>query len=150
MLFRSRKPRGASRYVLYTAAALLLLGSLGAFTGAQTWRWPQTDARILVSDGRTATSRSAEIRYSYSVGGRDYIGGAVQPYDFGLQNWFLSPHQAHRYRENAPVRVSYDPADASVAVLEPGPSGISLMLLGAGILVGLCGAWMHSRSRRPT
>lgn len=155
MLKVARDRLRPSRYVFTAAAIVFLLGAWGCLKGWQTQSWPQTEARILLSAVRATTGepqrdaaplgseRPVEVRYTYAVGGRDHIGGAIQPYSFGLQGWFVSPRQIGHYREGVVVRVAYDPDDAANAMLEPGPSGPSLMLLGASVMLGLVGWWLR-------
>jgi hypothetical protein len=38
--------------------------------------------------------------------------------------------------------IAYDPAEASVAYLEPGPSSFSLAMVGIGTVIGLSGLWV--------
>ncbi len=153
------------RNILIVAAVLLIAGGWACLKGAESLTWPQTGGRIVVpttsttmghrrQDGHSTDERRAietgDIRYAYTVKGRDYVGTAIQPFDFGTQDWLVSYKRDDLYREHTVVRVSYDPGDPSVAYLEPGPSGAALILFGIGILVGLGGLWArHAASRAP-
>ncbi len=149
------------RNILIVAAVLLIAGGWACLKGVEALSWPQADARRLVlykgmtidrrQDGHSTDERRegpTEFRYAYKVGKQDYVGTAVQPYDFGSQDWLISYRHDDFYSPRAALRASYDPSDPSVAYLEPGPSGAALILFGAGILAGLGGLWArHAASR---
>ena len=76
---------------------------------------------------RTVTDvrHTVAIQYSYSVGGREYLGEGIQPYSYGMQNSAAACEQSEHYRPNMAVRVAYHPSDPSEAYLEPGLSSVS-------------------------
>ena len=159
---RERKMRQSlafGRNLIVLALLVLVPGAWVAANGALTLRWPRAEATIVDANLRMQSVRSARARnpdewasfhvhYLYSVGGRDYYGGGVEPYDLGMQN----SARARRMRERHPVgsrpQVAYDPADPAVSYLEPGPSSISLMMIGIGVIIGGSGLWIRSLARR--
>ncbi len=107
-------------------------------------RWSTTDARVVVShlvavdnptDNRTATTTMrAEISYQYQVGDRAFqsnvvnyfhgqIGGGRQPYDAKMHDL---------YSAGQIVRISYDPANPSDAVIDSRTPTNAIVQLVAG------------------
>lgn len=164
---RSRAPgdmRAPSRmaWLLFALAIVpFSLGAWGCYRGWQTLGWPTTEARLLSSDARRFESQRREedrtvtdvrhtvsIRYSYSVGGREYLGEGIQPYSYGMQNSATAREQSERYRPGMAVPVVYDPNDPSEVYLEPGASSVSRMLLTIGVILAIAGFWLRSISKR--
>lgn len=156
--------RGSARMAsLFFALAVvpLALGGWGVYRGWRTTSWPTTDAKILGSDlGRVLTERRQDdrtitdvrhtvaIRYSYMVGGREYLGEGIQPYSYGMQNSAAARDQFERYRPGMTVKVAYDPDDPADAYLEPGPSSVSKLFLGIGVIFMAVGFWLIWIARR--
>jgi hypothetical protein len=151
------------RFLMIVGAAILLLGGWGAVQGARTWQWPRAEARIIDSDLRRNESNLRQsangdyyrdhwytfaVHYSYRVGTTEYIGGGVEPYDFGMQNSAGARKMKDRHPVGATAKVAYDPDNPAVAYLEPGPSSFALILLAIGAILGLCGLWVRSLARR--
>ena len=156
-----RGARNFARLLMIIALAPLWLGAWGYYQGWRTLNWPTAEALILGSDLRISTSEhrrddrtvtdqraTVDIRYTYKVDGRDYVGDGIEPYSYGMQNSAAARDQAWKYPANSKVRVAYDPDDATIAYLEPGPSSVSKMLLGIGVVLGLAGFWVRSLTRR--
>ena len=159
---RERKMRQSlafGRNLIVLALLILVPGAWVAAKGALTLRWPRAKAAIVDANLRMQSTRSARARYPdewasfhvhyiYSVGGRDYYGGGVEPYDLGMQN----SAGARRMRERHPVgsraQVAYNPSDPAVSYLEPGPSSISLIMIGTGVIIGGSGLWIRYLARR--
>ena len=156
---KMRQSLAFGRNLIVLAVLILAPGLWGATHGALTLRWPRAEAKIIDANLRTFTREASDprdrsqwhsfaVHYSYTVGGKDYFGGRVEPYDFGMQN----SAGAQRMRERHPVgslaQVAYDPKDASVAYLEPGPSSFSLALIGIGAVIGASGFWIRSLAKR--
>ena len=147
------------RNLIVLALLILAPGVWGAAHGAATLRWPRADAKIIDADLRTFTRDTSDSRYrdewhsfavhySYTVGGKDYFGGRVEPYDFGMQNSAGAQRMRDRHPVGSLAKVAYDPADASLAYLAPGPSSFSLALVGIGAVIGLSGFWIRSLAKR--
>ncbi|MDX1616841.1 MAG: DUF3592 domain-containing protein [Candidatus Promineifilaceae bacterium] len=116
-------------------AALFLLGIIGIIVyhikrsqkANDSLRWPSTSGRI-VSAGTKAVPaggsrnygamvRVPDIRYKYSVDGVEYSGEQLS-YGAGTGS---TESVLARYQPESTVKVYYDPADPSEAVLVPGP-----------------------------
>src|SRR5262245_19940129 len=88
------------RNLMVLGGLIFALGLYGTVEGALTLRWPRVEATITTADlvRQTTTSRDSEGRsyeeswntfhvlYSYTVAGKQYVAGGVEPYDFGMQN----------------------------------------------------------------
>jgi hypothetical protein len=147
------------RNLVVFALLILLPGLWGAIHGARTLRWPRADATIIDANLRTFTRESSDTRYrdewhsfavhySYKVGGIDYFGGRVEPYDFGMQNSAGAQRMRDRHPVGSVAKIAYDPANANVAYLEPGASSFSLAMVGIGLVIGASGLWVRSLARR--
>lgn len=160
---RERKMRQSlafGRNLIVLALLILVPGLWAAAKGALTLRWPRADARVLDARLRLQTmpslrdqrqpdvTTSFHVLYSYVVDGHEYLGGRVEPYDFGMQNSAGAKKMRERHPVGSTVRVAYDPADPAIAYLEPGPSSMSLMMIGISVIIGGSGLWVRSLARR--
>lgn len=159
---RERKMRQSlafGRNLIVLALLILVPGTWVAVKGALTLRWPRAEATIVDANLRIQSIRSARARYpdewasfhahyTYAVGGRDYYGGGVEPYDLGMQNSAGARRMRERHPVGSKAQVAYDPDDPAVSYLEPGPSSISLMMMGIGAIIGGAGLWVRSMARR--
>jgi hypothetical protein len=159
-----RERRGVhnfGRLLLIIAATPFVLGLYGCVMGLLTMQWPQTEAKILGSDLRIVvtesrdstsslpeTSATIDVAYTYSVNGRDYVSGEIEPYTWGMQNSALSRVHKERYPKGALVSAAYDPENPAIAYLEPRPSATSMMFLGIGLVIGLSGLYLHWAAKR--
>jgi hypothetical protein len=154
-----RQSLAFGRNLIVLALLVLLPGLWGATKGALTLRWPRTEAKIIDASLRTferATSdpyyrdqwHAFSVHYRYSVGGKDYFGGGVEPYDFGMQNSAGAKKMKERHPIGSTAQVVYDPAHPEVAYLEPGPSSVSLVFIAIGVIIGFFGFWVRSLAKR--
>jgi hypothetical protein len=131
------------------------LGGWGAWNGWQTLSWPRADARIvdvklnphLTRPSEIAARRvrqaereraTIDVAYVYTAAGSERFGTEIEAYTFGMQNSAAARRQREQYRFGTIAQVAYDPANPDVAYLEPGPSSVSLLFLGAGGFILLC------------
>jgi hypothetical protein len=156
-----RGMRNFGRTILALGAVPLALGAFGCTMGALTLRWPRVEAKILGSDlrivttnttrdGRSATDTRAtvDVAFSYIVDGREYVSGEIEPYIWGMQNSAMSRKHKARYPKGAVVTAAYDPENPAIAYLEPRPSATSMMFLGIGAILTLCGLTLLNWARR--
>jgi hypothetical protein len=87
--------------------------------------WPQVAGTIVVSDLQRqrdiegAHTYRAQISYSYSVNGREFIGARAQFGNVLAVNFSAPAVRLHRrYPAGSPVRVKYAPTDPNESVLE--------------------------------
>jgi hypothetical protein len=129
---------------------LLVFGGVGAGLSWWGWtivqsarasaEWPTVEGRITRSVVRHSTdaeggdSYSPEVAYTYAVSGRAFEGERIK---FG-ENSYGSRSRAEAIAAGYPVgrqvEVYYEPANPSNAVLEPGLSAGSYIVLGIGLL----------------
>jgi Protein of unknown function (DUF3592) len=134
--------------LLIIAAVPFAIGLWSTGHGLMTLTWPRADGLIVYRtmhrsqpDEKTRRmSASVDLAFRYTVDGKTYSGSAIAPKTFGWQNSTEAEKQYDRYITGSPVRVAYDPSNPEIAYLEPGPSSFSLMLIGAGLFIGLPGS----------
>ena len=80
----------------------------------------------------------AKVRYSYSVDGTPYTGGKVSFSQYGGRQEH-SRQIVQQYPVGKAVDVYYDPEKPETAVLEPGVTNSSYLILGIGLLSTICG-----------
>jgi hypothetical protein len=115
------------------SSALVIFGFVWALSEVRyahaSEHWPRTLGSIVTSgvsvehdvDGRRY---AAGIRYRYVVDGHEYTGDRVRFGSFLSFAWRRSAGTlAKRFPAGAPVTVTYDPANPSRGVLEPGLGG---------------------------
>ena len=116
-------------------------------TGKASLAWPSVEGSVIQSGFRTAGSgtkrtTSAEIQYSYSVGGESYQNDRIR---FGAHGAGSGPGRwgdFGRMSPGEPLTVFYDPQSPQQATLETGPTGRSLGLLAAAGVVALFGGFL--------
>ncbi len=113
--------------------------------------WPVTDGVILSAEmkshsGEHGDTYSAEVTYSYQVGGVGYVGNKIS---IGQMSSSTSYAQGilNRYPVGKKVSVHYSPADSSKAVLETGIHGGTWLCLGGGLAFALVGTLFLQMSR---
>lgn len=156
-----RQSLAFARNLMVLAALIFAPGVWGVVNGAMTLRWPRTTATIVDSNVQRQSTQmtsggsrerdewnSYSAHYSYTVNGRQYFGGRVEPYDFGMQNSAGAEKMRERHPVGSTAQIAYNPDDAQLSYLEPGPSSFALALFGIGTVMGLCGLWVRSLARR--
>ncbi len=126
----------------------MVIGFFGAIAGAgllvtgiASRRWPHVAGEITLSradyevrerDGVTSTDYSPTVEYRYSVDGREYHGNEINVRGHGTS---LSEVQAilAKYPAGRAVNVYYNPARPAEALLEPGASWSTALVLLASI-----------------
>ena len=115
---------------------------------ARNTEWPQVDGAVTSSQidvdvqpnssGNGMTTRYvADVAYRYAVAGQRYSSDQLG----FVKVWTGDERDARsvqrRYPVGARVRVSYDPDDPSMAVLQPGVTPSSVVVLGFGIMMSV-------------
>jgi len=148
---KTGKPDMRMSYLLFGLAAIAFaFGTWAAAQGAATLRWPRVSARIvdakLTLHLRETRDRDQPdrrhtfaVHYRYAVGGRDYFGSGIEPYDLGMQNSAGAVKMRERFPVGSTVQAAYNPNDPGEAYLMPGPSSFSLILMGVGAAFALMG-----------
>jgi Protein of unknown function (DUF3592) len=141
-------------------AIVLVIGAYGVFKGAMTLKWPRTaatitSAELLRQTGPTTRTLNGtredswntfHVLYRYQVGAEQYVGGGIEPYDYGMQNSAGAVRMAERYPIGSISDVAYDPRNPAIAYLEPGPSSFASILTGIGSFILLVGFWVRRKA----
>jgi hypothetical protein len=148
---KTGKPDMRMSYLLFGLALIASgFGAWAAAHGAATLRWPRVQAKIIDAKLTLHQSPSRDrdqpdvrhtftVHYQYSVGGQDYFGGGIEPYDLGMQNSASAVKMRERFPVGSAAQVAYNPNDPTEAYLMPRPSSVSLILLGIGAAFALMG-----------
>lgn len=101
--------------------------------------WPTTQGEVVLSNVREdsdddGVTYHAEISYEYVVADREYVSDQVSFGQYGSSDHSHAAEIVNRYPEGRRVRVFYNPEDPETAVLEPGVTWSSYMIL----VMGLC------------
>jgi Protein of unknown function (DUF3592) len=158
---KKRQSLAFGRNLIVLAGLIFVPGAWAAAKGALTLRWPRADAKIVDASLRLQTVQSSSrsdtrpdewssfiVHYTYSIGGKLYWSGRAEPYDFGMQNSAGAKRMAGRHPTGSSARIAYDPENPAIAYLEPGPSSMSLAMVGIGTVIGLSGLWVRNLARR--
>ena len=120
-------------------AAGLIYYLLIALVGIAAYRWPRASGRITMARverefGHRLPNWVPKVTYSYEVSGTPHNGSRISFWN--KSRVFQSRAQAivDRYPVGGSVTVRYDPADPSLAVLQP---GLGLELLSAALFFAL-------------
>jgi len=148
------------RNLMVLAGLIFILGAYGTVQGALTLGWPRAEATIITADlarqimmtrdpdgrSREESWNSFHVLYRYTVDGREYAAGGVEPYDYGMQNSASAAKMGERHPPGSTAKVAYDPRNPAIAYLEPGPSSFALVLGGIGAFMALCGFWVRRKA----
>jgi hypothetical protein len=152
--------------VFVGVAGLFMLGFAlwRAVQGARTRKWPSVPGTVLTSntiarrakklqseegeeEPTTQVLYHAEIKYTYTVGGREYTGEHLRLDSLEVSSEEHARKVTARYPQGASVTVYYNPADPSQALLEPGPGASVWMLIAASagcfLLAAVLGAFVR-------
>jgi hypothetical protein len=145
MRFRDTAVLAGLSIPILIGLALAGLGCRNLWRAIRSPSWPRVPAVVLKSGSASSTSRdsrtgaastmySADLSFGYRVGGRDYSTPTLH---FGQTEGSGDSSEAElrrlRYPAGAQVSVSYDPADPSIAAVNPGFDPEVLWLPGAGL-----------------
>ena len=134
------------------AVLLVMLASgLGClFVGVREFRealaslsWPSVPGVIERSQ---AHAFEGCVRFSYTVAGQTHTATTVLFHEEGIttnnRSLSCSDDVVQRYPAGKEVEVRYNPANAAYAILEPGPTLITLIFPGLGLLLTSLGGWL--------
>jgi hypothetical protein len=132
-------------------AYLLYLGLRNVWWSWASLSWPAANGTVSESRTEQRTSRDSEsgvrssmhearLAFTFSAHGRQYLTGRLY---FGQAGGSSDSSEAEllrlRYPPGSPVRIHYNPADPSRAVVKPGFHADVLWLPGAGLVFALSG-----------
>lgn len=110
--------------------------------------WPTVPGKVVISEvdrhrsEKGSTNYSANVVYDYQVEGTTYSAKRVSFGDSRSSNPAGARTIQNKYKLGTEVLVHYSPKDPSLAVLEPGVSGVTLLLPGIGAVFFLVGCAM--------
>lgn len=151
------RTRGSSSGCFITVLLGVIFFAVGIGLSWWGWRilqnaqvsesWPSTSGEITASSIRTdhdddGTTYHAEVRFAYVVDDQRYNEDTVSFGQYGSSNRSHAEEIVSRYPTGQAVTVYYDPADPATAVLEPGVTWSSYMILGMGLLFAIIAVFL--------
>jgi hypothetical protein len=152
---RSRQFHGsllsvAAFFAALAGCTLLVFSGHTIYRNRVARQWPVTDGRVIesrvvlrrVGDASkgNATAPRAAVRFTYAVGGRQFVSSNVSyARGIGATSPVFDPSYAVAFPEGTPVRVAYDPADPSEAVIDASHDPYGTLALGAVLVIGFVG-----------
>ena len=97
-----------------------------SFVSTRDTTMPDDDFRYSTHRTHTTHTTSANIEYTYVIGGEKFVSSLVSFAPFGQK----ARRTVDKYPEGSRVRVYYDPGDPKTAVLETGTPTSTLALVG--------------------
>jgi hypothetical protein len=143
-LLKSQLPNAEAPVTIFAACfgLLVLLFFIASWRRSrQAADWPVVRGTVVSSgfekvksteDGRTSTSYTPAVEYSYRVNNVDYTSRQIKLGATVSASQAYAEKVAGRYPKGGPVDVHYDPANPSVAALE-NPSGFHWLLLAVAL-----------------
>ncbi|MCI0396561.1 MAG: DUF3592 domain-containing protein [Chloroflexi bacterium] len=128
---------------------LILFGGLGIGLSIWGWNilqnarastaWPTAQGQVVSSEVTVSTSSEGgdsynpQVTFVYAVNDQQYQDDTIKFGETSYGNRNRAQEVADKYPVGATVTVYYDPSDPATAVLEPGVSGGSYLILGLGV-----------------
>jgi hypothetical protein len=128
------------------------IGSAGVYFAMQMYKkaqdtlsWPSALGEVTHADvhshhHKKRTSYEAEVEYSYTVNGMQYISKKIAVMTAN-SNYGNAQAVVAKYPRQSRVTVYYDPANPADAVLEPGLSSGIYVVFGVSVLFALFGVF---------
>jgi hypothetical protein len=114
---------------------LTLLGSVKLKNAAETNRWPITNGTIISSEVAGSMKYYPFVSYTYSVDSAVYTSDRIATMSFNTKNKSAVEEVLKKYPLGSEIKVYYNSADPSKALLEPGINRGNILLLAFGLLV---------------
>ncbi len=119
-------------------AVLMIVGARNIQGAWESENWPHVDGTIIESkvglhtsrssNGRSSTSYSVDVGYSYTVEGKEFTGDRLRFGEMNSNKRRDANSKAKKFGEGKQVKVYYDPEEPAESVLEPGVHGSSWFL----------------------
>ncbi|WP_081887643.1 DUF3592 domain-containing protein [Verrucomicrobium sp. BvORR034] len=155
---RSSAPMGPGMRFFFTIIfpwIFILVGGGIMYAGVTNLRnasasknWPTVPGKVVISEvdrrrsDKGSTTYSANVVYDYLVEGTTYSAKRVSFGSGSSSNPAGARTTQNKYKVGTEVNVHYSPKDPSLAVLEPGVTGVTLLLPGIGAVFFLVGCAM--------
>jgi hypothetical protein len=115
--------------------ALILLGSAKLRNAAEAKRWPVTIGTITDSEVGGAMKYYPSVNYTYTIDTVVYNSNSISNMNFYSKSRSVVEDFLKKYPLGSEIKVSYNPADPSRALLQPGINTGHIILLVFGIIV---------------
>lgn len=115
--------------------ALTLLGSVKLKNAAETNRWPITNGTVTSSEVAGAMKYYPSVSYTYIVDSTVYNSNRISNMNFNTKNRSVAEEVLKKYPLGSEIKVYYNSADPSKALLEPGINTVNILLLAFGITI---------------
>lgn len=119
-------------------AIMLVVGARNIQGAWESENWPHVQGKISESEvrshtsrnsnGRTSTSYSVELKYTYTVDDEEYIGDRLRFGEMNSNKRRDANAKAKTFAAGKKIKVFYDPEEPQESVLEPGIHGSSWFL----------------------
>ena len=115
--------------------ALTLLASVKLKNAAETDKWPITNGTVTRSEVAGAMKYYPSVSYTYIVDSAAYTSTRIGNMNFNTKNRSVVEKALKNYPLGSEIKVYYNSADPSKALLEPGINTGNILLLTFGLIV---------------
>lgn len=115
--------------------ALTILGSVKFKNASETNRWPITKGTVTSSEVGGATKYYPSVIYTYIVDSTVYTSNRISSMNFNTKNRSVVEEVLKKYPMDSEIKVYYNSADPSEALLKTGINTGNILLLAFGIIV---------------
>jgi hypothetical protein len=115
--------------------ALTFLALVKLKNAAETKRWPTTMGTITSSEVGGAIKYYPSVNYTYPVDSVVYTSNSISNMNFNSKNRSVVEEFLKKYPSGTEIKVHYNNADPSRALLEPGINNGHILLLAFGIII---------------
>ena len=115
--------------------ALTFLGTVKLKNAAETNKWPITKGTVTSSEVAGAMKYYPSVSYTYIVDSTVYNSNRISNMNFNTKNRSVVEEVLKNYPLGSEIKVYYNSADPSKALLEPGINTGNIFLLAFGILI---------------
>lgn len=114
---------------------LTLLGLVKLKNAAETNSWPTTNGTVTSSEMGGVMKYYPSVSYSYIIDSTVYTSKRISNMNFNTKNSSVVEEVLKKYPLGSEIKVYYNSADPSMALLEPGIITGNILLLAFGMLV---------------
>jgi hypothetical protein len=115
--------------------ALTFLGSAKLKNAAEAKRWPITIGTVTSSEVAGAMKYYPSVNYTYTIDTVVYTSNSISNMNFNSKNRSFVEDFIKKYPLGSEIKVYYNSADPSRALLEPGINTGHILLLAFGIII---------------
>lgn len=115
--------------------AMTFLGLVKLKNAMATNEWPTTKGTVTGSEVSGAIKYYPSVAYTYSVDSVAYSSNSIGNMNFNTKNRSIAEEVIKKYPLSSEIKVYYNSADPSDALLEPGVNTGNILLLAFGIII---------------